>query len=88
MYFYMQWYIQSFDISKIKLCENFSSNAPKSRFIFYTSFTYGLQKIFMNKNICSKADLYLLHLLKCIIRNIYLKPNDILNELVPVNAKK
>ena len=58
--YWMQWYIQIFNISKIKLEVGFLGVPLKTSLFSIARFIYGWQKIFTNKNTFSKSDLHFL----------------------------
>ena len=53
----MQWYLQIYDISKIKRGVGFSMVAPKTGLFSISLFRYGWHRIFTNKNIFLKGGL-------------------------------
>ena len=61
----MQWYLQIFDFSKIKQCENFSSSAPQNRFIFNNFYLQLTENFHEQKHFLKKRS-------SCYVYNIFI----------------
>ena len=92
----MHSWLQIFDISKILWGVGFSLSAPKSRFIFYNSFSLRLtENLHEQKTFCQNMTyMFCLHnfFLKCTIKKIFIKFTAFgtvyhLNQDNPINAQ-